>query len=82
MYVRPEEAARILGISRATITRCKQLGAPVRYIGTCGRLYLVDPDALGEWMHQRGAEEQEATQNRRSAGLTVAQLRALRHRAG
>lgn len=77
MFVKPKEAAEILGVSQSTITRCKQMGAPVRYIGTCGRLYLVDPEAMGQWMHERGVEENE--QKDRRASMTVVQLRALRH---
>ena len=79
MYVKPKEAARILGVSQATITRCKNLGAPVRYLGTCGRMYVVDPDAMGEWMNEQGQKQQEREQRLRA--VSVAELRAARHRA-
>lgn len=80
MYVKPKEAARILGVSPATITRCKQMGAPVRYLGTCGRLYLVDPDAMGDWMNEQG--QKQSGREQRLRAVSVAELRAARHRAG
>ena len=76
-YLTPAEAAEELGISRATITRCKQMGAPVRYVGTCGRLYRIDPEELAEWMNERGAKENQAPERTKKA--TVLELRARRH---
>lgn len=75
-YLLPEEAAVELGISRSTITRCKQMGAPVRYVGTCGRRYRIDPEAFGEWMQAQG--EKDRTERVRQ--LTVTELRERRHR--
>lgn len=76
-YVTPEVASGILGISRGTITRCKQMGAPVRYIGTCGRRYLINTDDFAEWMDAQGQKDQ----GERLRKLSVVELRALRHAA-
>ena len=40
----PEEAEKVMRMSRATITRNKQAGAPVHPISTKGRKYLIDPE--------------------------------------
>lgn len=71
----PAEVAEILGISRATITRCKQMGAPVHYVGTCGRLYRVDPEELAVWMNAQG----EKSHQEKARQLSVMELRARRH---
>ena len=73
-YLTPEEAAEELGISRSTISRCKQMGAPVQYLGTCGRIYRIDPDELREWMNEQGRKQQETKTKR----VSVAELRAKR----
>lgn len=75
-YMSPEEAAEELGISRSTITRCKQMGAPVRYVGTCGRKYRIDPDAFSEWMQAQG----EKDRSERIRKMSVTELRERRHR--
>ena len=77
MYVVPKEAAKILGVSVATITRCKALGAPVRYKGTCGRLYVLDPDVWIDWMNERG----QAAEKKKIKPVDMYELRAARHRA-
>ena len=71
----PAEAAEVLRISTATITRCKQKGAPVHYIGACGKRYLINPAEFAEWMDAQGQED--ATQRARS--LSVVELREKRH---
>ena len=71
----PAEAAKELGISRATITRCKQMGAPVHYVGTCGRLYRIDPDELAAWMNAQGEKDKEEKERQ----MTLLELRARRH---
>ena len=75
-YLTPAEVSAKLGISRATITRCKQRGAPVHYFGTCGRIYRIDPDELIAWMDEQGSVEQPREPERRS----IEELRAARHR--
>jgi len=76
-YLTPAEAAEVLGISRATITRCVQRGAPVHRWGSCGRLYRIVISEFVPWMEAQGAEAERSKQ----ALMTVAQLRAARHRA-
>ena len=74
-YLTPAEAAEVLGISRGTITRCKQKGAPVHYVGTCGRLYRIDPDEFAAWMNAQGEKSEEEKVRK----LTTLELRARRH---
>ena len=76
-YLTPAEAAGTLGISRATITRCVQKGAPVHRWGSCGRLYRIVLSEFVPWMEAQGA----AADKEKKALMTVAQLRAARHRA-
>ena len=76
-YLTPAEAAEALGISRATITRCVQKGAPVHRWGSCGRLYRILISEFVPWMEAQGAAEEQ--EKRRM--MTVAELRAKRHRA-
>lgn len=76
-YLTPAEAAAELGISRATITRCVQKGAPVHRWGSCGRLYRILLNEFVPWMEAQGAEVQKEKQ----ALMTVAQLRAARHKS-
>jgi len=76
-YLTPAEAAEVLGISRATITRCVQRGAPVHRWGSCGRLYRIVISEFVPWMEAQGAEAERSKQSL----MTVAQLRAARHRA-
>lgn len=74
-YVTPAEASGILGVSRGTITRCKQMGAPVRYIGTCGRRYLINPDDFAAWMNAQGQKDQQEKLRK----MSVVEMRARRH---
>ena len=74
-YMTPVEASEELGISRATITRCKKLGAPVHYVGTCGRFYRIDPDEFSTWMNAQG----ETNAREQTRKLSVLELRARRH---
>lgn len=57
----PKEAARVLGISTATITRCRKRGAPVHPWGSTGRNYRISIPEFVEWMERQGrpAEEPE-----------------------
>lgn len=57
----PKEAAALLGISVATITRCVKRGAPVHRWGSTGRRYRIDPDELRRWMERQGQEEKPLT---------------------
>lgn len=73
--LRPEEAAKVLDISKSTITRCKKLGAPVHYVGTSGRFYRIDPEEFAAWMDAQG-EKKSADQVRK---LSVLEMRSRRH---
>lgn len=71
----PKAAAEEMGISTATITRCKKMGAPVHYVGTCGRLYQIDVAEFMAWMNSQGEQEQRAN----TLPPSVLELRAMRH---
>ena len=75
IYLTPAEAADALGISRTTITRCKQKGAPVHYFGPCGRMYRIRLDELIEWMDAQG--RQDPAERQRAA--SVIEMKAARH---
>ena len=75
-YLTPEEAAKELGISRTTLTRCKQAGAPVHYLGPCGRMYRFRLDELMDWMDAQGQKEPAE----RARKVSVLELKAERHR--
>ena len=74
-YLTPAEAAKVLRISTATITRCKKLGAPVHYVGTCGRFYRINPREFMEWMNAQG----ESDRREQARKLSVLELKAKRH---
>ena len=71
----PTEAAEELRISKSTITRCKKLGAPVHYVGTCGRFYQIDPDEFRVWMQAQGEEDPRV----KAQKMSVLELKARRH---
>lgn len=75
-YLTPEQAAEALGLSRTTITRCKQAGAPVHYFGPCGRTYRILISEWIDWMDAQGRKENEAPARRAS----VVELREARHK--
>jgi len=71
----PEEAEKVMRMSRATITRNKQAGAPVHPISTKGRKYLIDPEEFLAWVKANQSEEgRKAAERVRS----VYELKALR----
>ena len=71
----PEEAEKVMKMSRATITRNKQAGAPVHPISTKGRKYLIDPEEFLAWVKaNQGEEGQKAADRVRS----IYELKALR----
>lgn len=57
-YISPKDAAPILGLSVATITRCVKKGAPVHRWGSTGRRYRIDVDEFRRWMER---QHQKAT---------------------
>lgn len=56
-YISPKDAAPILGLSVATITRCVKNGAPVHRWGSTGRRYRIDVDEFRRWMERQGQEK-------------------------
>ncbi len=71
----PEEAAKVMKMSQATITRNKQAGAPVHPISTKGRKYLIDPEEfLALVKANQGEEGRKAADRVRS----IYELKALR----
>lgn len=56
-YISPKDAAPILGMSVATITRCVKNGAPVHRWGSTGRRYRIDVDEFRRWMERQGQEK-------------------------
>ena len=56
-YLPPKDAAPILGVSVATITRCVKNGAPVHRWGSTGRRYRIDVDEFRHWMERQGQEK-------------------------
>ncbi|MBQ1791267.1 MAG: helix-turn-helix domain-containing protein [Oscillospiraceae bacterium] len=56
-YLPPKDAAPILGLSVATITRCVKNGAPVHRWGSTGRRYRIDVDEFRRWMERKGQEK-------------------------
>ena len=56
-YLAPKDAAALLGMSVATITRCVKNGAPVHRWGSTGRRYRIDPDEFRRWMERKGQAE-------------------------
>lgn len=53
----PKDAAVLLGMSVATITRCVKNGAPVHRWGSTGRRYRIDVDEFRRWMERQGQEK-------------------------
>ena len=64
----PKEAAPILGLSVATITRCVKNGAPVHRWGSTGRRYRIDPDEFRRWMERQGDSKKLTLNNVRMMG--------------
>ena len=71
----PDEAAEELHISRSTITRLKQMGMPVQFLGTCGKRYMIDLDVAMDFMQALGEKDRQE----KAKQLSVMELRARRH---
>ncbi len=74
-YITPAEACEVLGVGIGTIRKAKAMGAPVKYIGTCGRRYLINPDDFAAWMDAQGKKDREE----RIRTASVVEMRARRH---
>ena len=59
-YLTPKQASEELGISLATISRCKAAGAPVHYWGSTGRNYRIVLEEFIDWMGRHGDKDQPA----------------------
>ena len=63
--VTPKEASVLLGISTATITRCRKRGAPVHPWGSTGRCYRISVAEFVEWMESQGEKPEEMPRQQR-----------------
>lgn len=64
--VTPKEASALLGISTATITRCRECGAPVHPWGSTGRCYRISIAEFVEWMERQGKKPKEPSRQQRT----------------
>ena len=71
--LKPAEAAKVLKMSTSTITRNKKAGAPVHYISTKRRFYLIDPEEFLAWINSEAAGQGEKERVR-----AIYELKALR----
>lgn len=55
----PKEAAVVLKMSTATITRCRKRGAPVHAWGSTGTRYRINIPEFVAWMETQGKEEEQ-----------------------
>ena len=53
----------------------EKMGAPVHYVGTCGRFYRINPREFMEWMNAQG----ESDRREQARKLSVLELKAKRH---
>lgn len=77
----PKEAAEIMKISIATITRCVQRGAPVHRWGSTGRRYRIDVDEFVRWMEAQGGNKPEPVPVCTTVKELAARRRAMMRRA-
>ena len=64
--VTPKEASALLGISTATITRCRKHGAPVHPWGSTGRCYRISVSEFVDWMERQGETPEEPARQQRT----------------
>lgn len=75
--VTPKEASALLGISTATITRCRKRGAPVHSWGSTGRCYRISIAEFVEWMERQGEKPEEPTRQQRTDVQAMAYARRM-----
>ena len=73
-----KEAARQMGISECTLSRCVKLGAPVHRRGSTGHRYLVDVPVFIKWMESQNRKKAQEQQELKIIDLTVEQMAARR----
>lgn len=69
-----KEAAKQMGISECTLSRCVKLGAPVHRRGSTGHRYLVDVPAFIHWMESRNGKKTQEQKEKKVFDLTVEQM--------
>lgn len=72
------EAARLMGISECTLSRCVKLGAPVHRRGTTGHRYLVDVAAFIRWMEAQDRRKAQEERRQQAEAISVEQMAARR----
>ena len=77
-YLTPKDAAREMGISVATITRCAKNGAPVHRWGSTGYRYRIDVGEFVRWMERQGAQREREKQAAHYDPYDVAAMAARR----
>lgn len=75
--VTPKEASLLLGISTATITRCRKRGAPVHPWGSTGRCYRISVAEFVQWMESQGEKPEEMPRQQRKDVQAMAFARRL-----
>lgn len=75
--VTPKEASALLGISTATITRCRKRGAPVHSWGSTGRCYRISVAEFVEWMERQGEKPEEPPRQQRTDVQAMAYARRM-----
>lgn len=78
-WVSPKDAAKILGMSKASITRCRKQGAPVRAWGPTGKRYLIDIPAFVQWMNDQGNTQKEPPVKEKFYAASVTEMIEKRH---
>ncbi len=71
----PKEAAEIMGISIATVTRCVKRGAPVHRWGSTGYRYKINVDEFVRWMERQRREEEKVVPFRHNDVQAMAERR-------
>ena len=75
----PKDAAKEMGISVPTITRCVKRGAPVHRWGSTGHRYRIDVSEFTKWMENQNPNK-KADSVRDSCLITTADQLAARRR--
>lgn len=77
----PANAAKEMGISVATITRCVKRGAPVHRWGSTGYRYRIDVAEFVRWMESQGQQERGRAYSPCSTAEELAERRRAAMRA-
>lgn len=77
----PKEAAVVLKLSTATITRCRKRGAPVHAWGSTGRSYRINIPEFVAWMEAQGKVEEQPKMGASLKVMDMAEARRAHVRA-